>query len=295
MSKSNLVVSSETLTHDGIGVPVRDYSRAGSGQGLAPFIWVHGGGFVSGSLRAPESDHVARAIVERSGRPVRTASYRKAPFLPAVGIGAARPSKNQFPAAVEDIEAVIDDAIERWGDIFVGGASAGATIVSSALIRRKARGLSMPIGAALFYGVFHAELPTVDAELLERARGVKFTPQLTQRMNANYAGGLESLTDPNIFPGGQDLRGLPPTLIVNADRDTLRAMGHLYQMELESSGVDVVSKTVAESVHGFMAGRKKPGFADGIETVVNWMGRLATHRAYADSIRAASAGLDELA
>jgi acetyl esterase/lipase len=52
---------------------VRTYSTAASAEEGGPaLIWVHGGGWVAGSIDEPESDWVARELVVRAGLTVIT-------------------------------------------------------------------------------------------------------------------------------------------------------------------------------------------------------------------------------
>lgn len=44
------------------------------------------------------------------------------------------------------------------------------------------------------------------------------------------------MADPFAFPGGHDLSGMPPTLVLDADRDSLRASGERFATELPTVG-----------------------------------------------------------
>jgi acetyl esterase len=67
------------------GVPVRIYRAAENGPGV--FVYLHGGGWVVGSLES--HDRLCRTLAARSGVTVVSVDYRLAP-------------EHRYPAAVED-------------------------------------------------------------------------------------------------------------------------------------------------------------------------------------------------
>jgi acetyl esterase/lipase len=91
-------------------------------------------------------------------------------------------------------------------------------------------------------------------------------------MNRNYVGSAEAMGDPFAFPGGHDLTGLPSTLVLDADRDSLRASGQRFAEELAGSGVPTTYRVIPESTHGFLDRPGKPSFSVGIDALVAWLG-----------------------
>jgi xylan 1,4-beta-xylosidase len=94
-------------------------------------------------------------------------------------------------------------------------------------------------------------------------------------MNRNYAGRPEALADATAFPGGHDLRGFPPSLLVDADRDSLRASGGAFAAELDRFDVPVDYEIVAEAPHGFLNRPESGYFATGMATISGWLARTA--------------------
>ena len=94
-------------------------------------------------------------------------------------------------------------------------------------------------------------------------------PLRTTRM----AGSPEAMEDPWAFPGGHDLSGMPPTLVLDADRDSLRASGDAFVAELGKAGVDVTNEIVPESAHGFLDRPGTPAFERGIGRAIRWLDR----------------------
>src|SRR5262245_24762311 len=89
---------------------------------LGLLIYFHGGGWVLGSIAG--SDHICRALANRSGAAVLSVDYRLAPEHP-------------FPAAVEDAMAATrwayDHADELGADrarLAIGGDSAGGNLAA---------------------------------------------------------------------------------------------------------------------------------------------------------------------
>jgi acetyl esterase/lipase len=174
---------------------------------------------------------------------------------------------------VEDVLSTVVGHAE--GSVFAGGASAGACLVAAAALRLARESAAGPDGLVLAYGTFHASLPEISPSLASRVSGrhglVQFRHGTVERMNRNYAGSAEAMGNPFAFPGGHDLTGLPPTLILDADRDTLRASGDQFARELVDAGVVVTSEIVDESTHGFFDRPAKPDFAVGIQLIVDWL------------------------
>ena len=100
------------------------------------------------------------------------------------------------------------------------------------------------------------------------------TPWLIGQMNLNYAGSEEVLSRPDAFPGGHDLAGFPPSLVVDADRDAMRASGSLFARELLGAGVDTEYRVLPGSSHAFLNRPNDPAFTRGIDLVSEWMRRL---------------------
>ena len=257
-------------------IPVREYRPAAERPSALPFVWIHGGGFISGNLDQKESDALARSIAA-GGRRVLTVDYRLVPAWPFVGKFKLKPSENRYPAAREDVEdAVLDFTSRAPGGFTVGGASAGACLAATASMRFRDGGLQLPSALVLAYGTLHAELPPSPPALREHLRGTNrlqpFTPRFTRNMHLNYAGSEENLRE--AFPGGGDLHDLPPTLILDADHDTLRASGEAFATELAAAGVEVTSGYIPGTRHGFLNRPKTDAYAEGVRRITTFLNRL---------------------
>ena len=263
-------------------VPVRRYQpRTGTEGSSALVVWLHGGAFSHGGLDMPESHAVGLALAE-AGHPVVAVDYRRVP--PWRWWRGPRPGVLdgiRYPVPLDDVIDVVfqvrAEADAAGHELVLGGASAGACLAAAATLRLIREGQVGPDRLLLAYGTFHAELPPLSRELRTRIRGrhafTQFRPSTVERMNRNFVGRIETMADPFAFPGGHDLSGMPPTHVLDADRDTLRASGEAFARELTEAGVDMQYRVVAESGHGFL---NRPGtshFDDGIGIMHAWLGR----------------------
>jgi xylan 1,4-beta-xylosidase len=255
-------------------IPIRRYVPRGPEHPM-PLVWAHGGAFSYGDLDMPESDAVARAIAGL-GRTVIAVDYRRVPrwsywrapkpgTLPGV----------RFPVPVEDVVDAVDAIRAEFGAVMLGGASAGACLAAAATLHRARQGLPGPAGLVLAYGTLHAELPPISDELRARIRGrhgfAQFRPSTVLRMNRNYAGRPEAMDDEFAFPGGHDLHGMPRTLVIDADRDSLRASGGRFAAELRDASVATTYRVVEGSTHGFLNRPADPEFDRGIAEIGRWL------------------------
>lgn len=248
-------------------IPTRTYRREDVSQSRT-LVWLHGGAFSHGNLDAPESYAVAAALAHQ-GLTVITVDYRRVPQwswmrdsppgeLPGV----------RFPVPVEDIMDVYAAIAARIPEAMLGGASAAACLAAGATLRFVHGGGPIPPQLALAYGTFHARLPDVSPDIRSRIRGrhalMQFRPTTVRRMNHNYAGSTAAMRSPYAFPGGHELKGMPPTIVIDADRDSLRASGEKFATELTEAGADTTYCVVEGSTHGFLNRPDSPAFHQGI-------------------------------
>lgn len=255
----------------------------------AVLVWAHGGGFLGGTLDMPEADETARLLAAR-GVAVASVDYSLAPAdllleLPDEQRGPNVPSRAQieaeiaasgprvrYPVASVQLLAAFDWAVahaEELGGaperVAIGGASAGGNLAASAALRARDRGASAPAALLLCYPALHAELPPASPDL--RAALGDADRERPRVLELNYVGDPALLREPYAFPGGHDVRGLPPTTIVNAGRDRLRASGEAFAAELALAGVDVALHQERGADHGFL---NVPGDPAALRTVARF-------------------------
>ena len=248
-------------------VPARLYLPAGRDAEVAvpDLVWFHGGAFLSGDLDVPESHWVALELAAR-GHVVLTGDYVKAY------------GGTHLPEPVDDALAVWRWAVDRAREAaapapHLGGASAGAALVGLTALRLRDGAGPAPRSLLLVYPTMHRRLPEISAELRAALEAMPptemaFTPESVELLNGYLAPDVP-LAD--AFAGEADLTGLPPTLVLNVEWDSLRASGELFARQLADAGVPVVRVTEGGAVHGHLDRPGDPTALASLERMSAWL------------------------
>jgi acetyl esterase len=207
-------------------------------------LFLHGGGFVMGSLET--HDALVRQLVLRSGWNALSVDYRLAP-------------EHRFPAALDDAYAALlwltGPEAERKGvdarQITVCGESAGATIAAGLAIAARNRLNAAISRQILIYPPLDHRHDT------ESHRNAELQCQLTSaRMSwywEQYLGPGGDRSDPLAAPAlCDDLSGLPEAIVVTAEYDPLRDEAESYARRLAGAGVATISRRFTGVFHGFL-------------------------------------------
>ena len=227
-------------------IPVRVFTPrpARSGELLPVMMWLHGGGFVVGSVQLYDS--ICRLLARQSDCIVVSVDYRLAP-------------EHKFPAGVEDCFAVLswlgDHAIEIGGDrsrIVVAGDSAGGNLAAvSAILARDAGGPGIALQVLIYPGT--APRPE-SASHYEFAEGYFLSRKTILWFYQHY---LRHESDGNDFRFAplltEDLTGLPPALVIVAGYDPLRDEGIAYARKLQAAGNIVELSNYRTMTHAFLS------------------------------------------
>jgi len=228
------------ITRDSI--PVLVFNPAHS-QNLPIIINYHGGGFISPLVQGLE--HSLWADASTYGAVVFAVDYRVAP-------------ENKFPAAVNDSYAafkwIAEHGSEFGGDtsrIVLTGNSAGANLVAVVTQKAKKEGIVKKIKLQVMNGL-PADLrpPHMESSVSyqQNATGYFQTKAACYFALEKYAPG--EYNNPEVSPLlTEDLTGLPPAVIINAEFDPLKDDGILYADKLRKSGVKVWDKCFAGQIH----------------------------------------------
>ncbi|KQR16577.1 alpha/beta hydrolase [Cellulomonas sp. Leaf334] len=234
-------------TYEQVSVPGHQlmvYRPAGGPEVPGVFVNLHGGGFVLGDWQ--DDDPYCRYLADVAGCVVVNVDYVLAP-------------EHRFPAAVHQTAALLawlrTDASTIGADgtrIAVGGHSAGGNLSAAACLLAARHGEPRPRGLIVDYAPL--DLATPPSEKLADGAGPDATglASVGARFNAWYlptaADGSDELASPVL---ARDLSGLPPTLVITAEHDLLRAEGDLFAARVRASGVDVEHVVVPDSGHAF--------------------------------------------
>lgn len=235
-SRSSVMSASERVSEfviraDNNKIPIR-ITEPMSGPSMAAYLDIHGGGFYMGS--AAQNDIRNSNLADTLGVTVVSVDYRLAPEDP-------------WPAAPDDCETaalwLIDEGRELFETdrIFVGGASAGATLAMATLLRLRDRGLIKRVaGAVLQFGAYDLSGQTPGGRLYADEWFIQA-----------YAGHVQDRTAPDISPLYGDLRNLPQTLLVVGTLDVLLEDNLAMAARLSAAGNDVDLRVFPQSMHGF--------------------------------------------
>jgi acetyl esterase len=249
-------------------IETRAYRLAGAPVG-AGLVWVHGGAFLFGDLDMPEANWVGLALAAR-GVAVLSVEYRK-----AVG-------KNRFPVPSDDVLAAWNWANEHAevlgcssDQLHLGGASAGGNLTAGVTKRCRDGAGPLPASLVLIYPLVHAPLPPISDEIEQAITAKPGAMALStadmHRINVQFAGSEQQLTDPYAFPANGELGGQPPCLILNAEADYLRASGEAYGEALKAAGVPTEVLFEPGSAHGHLNEPNTAEAARSIDHMVTWI------------------------
>ena len=221
-------------------------AQTGAGAAGGPWatlVWAHGGSFVRGTLDWPEADWVARSFAAAGVRVVSVDYVLADETVKA-------------PAPANDVAAALAWAAAEYdGPVIAGGASAGAHLaVLAALDRAEAADGRAAAALLLEYPTLH-RVQRAHPALAAATEGVReqrrFRAERISEMYAVYLGdGGDGLVAGELPP--ERLAQLPPTIIVNADADELRASGEEFAEQLRAAGVPVSEATQPGTEHGYL-------------------------------------------
>jgi len=214
---------------DADGVPCRLYTPAGARDGVV--VHLHGGGFVFNDVEV--HDAVCRRFADRSGLAVLSVDYR-------------RPPEHRFPAAVEDVDAVVGwlGRQDRPGPTYVHGDSAGGNLALGAALRHPGTFAAVVLIYPFLDPTQGFDSYETAAEGFDREEAAWYWQQ--------YAGPGTDLAAPDLAPLNSDrLHTLPPTLVVTAEHDPLRDEGENLARRLDAAGVEVTATRYLGQTHGF--------------------------------------------
>jgi len=224
-------------------VPVRVYRPAASTSEKVPTVlWIHGGGWVTGSLHT--SDTLSRQIAHDCGAVVVSVDYRLAPEHP-------------WPAGLTDVVDAftwVRDHIEDFGGdlsrIGVGGDSAGGNL--AAALAQRARDEGWPLAAQLLvYPVTDCDVTATYPSRVECADGPYVTWAAVADCIEQYLPSGVDRHDPAVSPiRNSNLSGLAPAVVATVELDSLRDEGDAYAAALSLAGVRVVHYCAPGLPHG---------------------------------------------
>lgn len=226
---------------DGAPLPVRLYAAA---EGRLPAVlYLHGGGFVVGSVAT--HDHLCREIAALADCAVVSLDYRLAP-------------EHKFPVAANDawdaLAALADSGLDDWGldgsRLAVAGDSAGGTLAAVCAIQARDAGLKLALQALIYPGCTgHQDT----ASHRTYARGHVLEAEGISWFFEHYIRDARDRDDWRFAPlYAPELEGVAPAWLGLAECDCLVDEGVAYADRLRLAGVPVDLEIYKGVTHEFI-------------------------------------------
>ncbi|MBB6627883.1 alpha/beta hydrolase [Nocardioides sp. KIGAM211] len=220
-------------------VPVHVYRPRGEAQRVLPaYVHFHGGAWL---MRYPEMDDFwCRYVVATADVAVVNVDFRTGPYV-------------AYPVAqhqCHDVAAWLAEHGDGLGldgsRIAVGGFSSGGGLAASVCLQARDAGSFTPVLQVL--GV-----PALDLASDLPAGAGMISPSLRGLVRRVYFPDPATRAEPYASPVlAADLTGLPPAVVLTAERDTLRRDGDRYAERLREAGAEVVHDVTPGADHYFL-------------------------------------------
>lgn len=215
-------------------------------KGKLPIVmYFHGGGWILGSKDT--HDRLVREIAERASAAVVFVNYTPSP-------------EAHYPKPVEEAYAATQYIAENSdkfnldsGRLVVAGDSVGGNMAAVVAILAKERNGPKIDSQILFYPVTDANFDTptykqfADGPWLTRAAMEWFW----NAYEPNVSGRKKHTVCP-LQASIEQLKGLPPTLLITDENDVLCAEGEAYAHKLMQAGVEVTAIRFLGTIHDFL-------------------------------------------
>ena len=209
-------------------VPVHVYGELGR----PAYVHLHGGAWL---MRYPAMDDFwCRYLAATAGVTVINVDFRAGPYV-------------TYPVAQHESHDAAAWVASHGAPVAVGGFSSGGGLAAAVCLQARDRSTFTPMLQVLGVPALDiaSEVPRtagmISPSLRELVRRVYFPDPATR--SAAYA-------SPLLAP---DLTGLPPAIVMTAERDTLRPDGLRYVERLREAGVEVIHDETPGADHYFLS------------------------------------------
>jgi acetyl esterase/lipase len=208
---------------------------------LPVIVYYHGGGWVIADVNT--YDATPRLLAKQLNAVVVSVEYRHAPEF-------------KFPAQHDDAAMAYRWTLENaasWGGdpakIALAGESAGGNLAVATAIYARDNGLAAPVHILSVYPIANSAktLPS----RIDSANAKPLNGAMLPWFGYYYSKTKADQMDPRLDLVNANLRGLPPTTIVNAQIDPLRSDGETLATALKAAGDKVEQRTFAGVTHEF--------------------------------------------
>ena len=234
----------KTITADGYSITLNIVRPEGIKSILPVFMFIHGGGWVLGDY--PTHKRMVRDLVVLSG-------------FAAVFVNYTRTPDAEYPQAINEIYAATKWVAEHGEEIGVDGKnlavvgnSVGGNMSAVTTLMAKAKGSPHIKLQILMWPIVDADFETDSYQQFGEKRFLT-TPTM-KWMYDMYIADPEKRKDIYASPlraTVEQLKGLPPALIVVAESDILHDEGEAYGRKLDEAGVNVTTVRYNGMIHDF--------------------------------------------
>lgn len=227
-----------------LGIRTRLYRPAALRQTVT-LLYLHGGGFVVGSLES--HDAICAEIADAVGAELVAVDYRLAP-------------EDLHPAASDDVAVVADALMAEGRRLVVIGDSAGGTLAAGLCLRVRDAGLDGIAGQALIYPGLGGDIGQGSYVEMADAPGLS-TADVAYYRDLYQASADDAVAHPL---AAASVDGLPPAYITSAHFDPLRDDAKAYGERLSKAGIAVAYRNEPQMIHAWLRARHmSPGAAEG--------------------------------
>ena len=206
---------------------------------LPVIVYYHGGGWVIATVDT--YDAAPRMLSKQLNAIVVSVEYRHAPEF-------------KFPAQHDDAAAayrwVLKNAASWGGDpkrIALVGESAGGNLAVATAIHARDNRLTTPLHIVSVYPIANSSMTLPSRR--DSANAKPLNTAMLGWFGHYYAAKKADQQDPRINLVKANLRGLPPTTIINAQIDPLRSDGETLATAMRAAGDTVEQRTFAGVTH----------------------------------------------
>ncbi len=212
---------------------------------LPVIVYMHGGGWILGN--AATHDRLVRELAVGARAALLFVEYPNSP-------------EARYPVAIEQGYAtaqwVVREGATRGLDaarMAVAGESVGGNMAAALTLMAKQRGDVKFVQTSMYYPVTDAAMDTASYD--EFAEGYYLTRRAMEWFWDAYTTDADQRAEITASPNRattEQLKGLPPTLLLVDEVDPLRDEGEAYAAKLRMAGVSVTTVRYDGVVHDFM-------------------------------------------
>ena len=242
---SGVAAVDKTIVQDGVTVKLHIMKPEPMTGAPGVLLFIHGGVWIAGNFQ--NHQRLLRDLVVESGQVGVFVEYTSLP-------------EAKFPTQPEECYAALKWAAAHAGEfgadggrIAVAGNSVGGDMTAALTLMARDRN-----GPKISYQVLL--IPATDASVDTKSYHAfdtgRFLPRAFMKYGWDlYAPDAKTRDNPYVSPlraSTEELRGLPPALVITAENDPLRDEGEAYARKLKSAGVSVTAVRYNGTIHDFV-------------------------------------------